>query len=55
MTIDSKIQMFKMYQTFGDRIPSFLYSRYLFLPNGYFDGGYEMRSIKELTKIFGKT
>jgi hypothetical protein len=46
MMIDSKIQTFKMYQTFGDRIPSFLYSRYLFLPNETWM--YRMRSIKEL-------
>ena len=42
MMIDSKIQTFKMYQTFGDRIPSFL----LTLPIGNLENRIE--SIKEL-------
>ena len=42
MMIDSKIQTFKMYQTFGDRIPSFL----LTLPIGDLED--KIESIKEL-------
>ena len=43
MMIDSNIQSFRMYQTFGDKILSFL----LFLPFGYEE--YRIKSIKELS------